>query len=308
MLLANTLRKVDLQDLLVFLEVFERQNLGDAGEALSLSPSTLSYCLKKLRAAFADELFIVTRQGMQPTRKAQAMRPLVRDAVERINACLDVASEFDPGRAQRSFKLCAPEYFELLVLPALLRRLQATGHGIGLEVRRLGRDIPLQELLDGELDLALGFGPNLHRASPELLSQPLLHDELRCVQDAAQLPLADLDEFCARHHVFPTPWDSERNMIDGWLQEQGRSRRLAARANSYVAALQLIPGSDLLLMLPTRVHALLGDARTRACPVPSPGLPSFSLDMLWALPFDQDPANIWLREQLLSVCAELETQ
>jgi hypothetical protein len=26
--------------------------------------------------------------------------------------------------------------------------------------------------------------------------------------------------------------------------------------------------------------------------------------MLWGQPFDQDPANIWLREQILIVCAE----
>ncbi|MES2817553.1 MAG: LysR family transcriptional regulator [Pseudomonadota bacterium] len=304
MLLANGLRKVDIQDLLVFLEVFERQHLGAAADALSLSPSTLSYCLKKLRACFADELFIATRSGMQPTRKAQAMRPHVREMIERINACFSAQTDFDPRQATRCFRLCAPEYVELLILPALLRRFDQLDLPISLEVQRLGREIPAEALLAGELDLALGFGPNLHRASPELHGQTLLRDELRCVQDAARPPLADLDEFCARRHVFPTPWDSERNMIDGWLQQQGRSRRLAARANSYGAALQLIPGSDLLLMLPTRVHALLGDARTHACPLPPPGLPAFSLDMLWALPFEQDPANIWLREQLLSVCAE----
>lgn len=55
MLIANGLRKVDMQDLLVFLQVHQRQNLVEVAELLNLSPSTVSYCLKKLRQAFDDE-------------------------------------------------------------------------------------------------------------------------------------------------------------------------------------------------------------------------------------------------------------
>ena len=73
MLIANGLRKVDMQDLLVFLQVHQRQNLVEVAEHLNLSPSTVSYCLKKLRQAFDDELFIATRGGMQPTHKSRAM-------------------------------------------------------------------------------------------------------------------------------------------------------------------------------------------------------------------------------------------
>lgn len=302
MLLANGLRKIDIQDLLVFLEIYERQHLGEVADILNLSASSVSYSLKKLRSSFADELFIATRSGMQPTHKAQAMRPHVRAMVDLVNACFSEASAFDPSQAPRTFRLCAPEYFELLILPPLLRRLSATGYPVSLDVQRLGREIPAEALAHGELDLALGFGPNQHRVHAGLVSLALLKDELLCVRAADSTPVEDLDAFCARRQVFPTPWDSERNMIDGWLQQQGRSRHIAARTNNYLAALQLIPASDLLLVLPARVHERLGDARTAVNPLPN--LPNFSLEMLWAQPFDQDPANIWLREQILSVCAE----
>ncbi len=302
--LANGLRKIDLQDLQVFLEVFERPNLGEVAEALNLSASAVSYCLKKLRAGFDDELFIATRGGMQPTRKAQAMRPQVQDMLDRLHHCLAEDRGFDPAREARRFRLCAPEYFELLVLPRLLRRLTDAGHPISLEVRRPGRTLPAEALLAGELDLALSFGPHHYRVHPELFAVALLKDELRCVQ-ARERPVVDsLDRFCEHRHVFPTPWDSEHNMIDGWLQGQGRARRIAARATSYFAALRLLPGSDLLLALPARVYRLFDDGATHASPA-TLGLPGFSLDMLWARPFDQDPANVWLREQVLEVCAEL---
>ena len=117
MLLANGLRKIDIQDLLVFLAICERQHLGEVAEALNLSASSISYSLKKLRSCFADELFIATRSGMQPTRKALAMRPHAKSMVDLINTCYSEASSFDPKQAPRTFRLCAPEYFELLILP-----------------------------------------------------------------------------------------------------------------------------------------------------------------------------------------------
>lgn len=92
MLIANGLRKVDMQDLLVFLQVHQRQNLVEVAEHLSLSPSTVSYCLKKLRQAFDDELFIATRGGMQPTHKSRAMLPTWRK-------CSPASTPVTPPRA-----------------------------------------------------------------------------------------------------------------------------------------------------------------------------------------------------------------
>lgn len=162
-------------------------------------------------------------------------------------------------------------------------------------------------MLDGQVDLVFDFGPEYHRPAPELQALALFSDELLCVQDRAQPrhERLELDEFCRRRFVFPTPLDaSNANLVDTWLRRQGRSREVAARANSYVAALQLLSGSDFVLMLPRRIHALLDDGRHRACLAPS-GLPPFALHLSWSRAADQDPANLWLREQVLIVCAEL---
>lgn len=186
MLIANGLRKVDMQDLLVFLQVHQRQNLVEVAEHLNLSPSTVSYCLKKLRQAFDDELFIATRGGMQPTHKSRAMLPHVEEMLARINACHAAQGSFDPRGEPRTFTLCAPEYVELLILPALLRRLAANGPRIGLDIRRLGPELPTEALLDGQVDLVFDFGPEYHRPAPELQALALFSDELLCVQDRAQ--------------------------------------------------------------------------------------------------------------------------
>ncbi|WP_163023886.1 LysR family transcriptional regulator, partial [Pseudomonas viridiflava] len=67
------LRKLDMQDLLIFISVYESSSVTEVSESLFVSQSTVSHCQKKPRNSFEDELFISTRSGMRPTYKATTM-------------------------------------------------------------------------------------------------------------------------------------------------------------------------------------------------------------------------------------------
>jgi DNA-binding transcriptional LysR family regulator len=305
MLNSNALRKLDMQDLMVFSAVYEQGSVTAVSEALCVSQSTVSYCLKTLRACFEDELFINSRSGMRPTYKAEGMYEHVRAILERINQCHAGSPTFDPRRQAIAFNICAPEYFEQLILPRLLRALVHAELPVMVNVHKLEADIPVDALRNGSLDLVICFGPNFHSNHADLKSRPLLDDDLVCVVDkrAASLksPLS-LETFLQRRHVFPTPWTSSSNMIDGWLAMQAQQRQIAARANSYGAALKMIAGTDFILTLPRRIQQLLAnDAGLHHYDAPE-GLPGFTLDMQWSLAADQDSANTWLREQVIEAC------
>jgi len=309
MLNSNALRKLDMQDLLVFSAVYEQGSVTGVSEALCVSQSTVSYCLKKLRACFEDELFINSRTGMRPTYKAEGMYEHVRAILQRINQCHAGSPTFDPRRQAITFNICAPEYFEQLILPRLLRGFDHAELPVMVNVRKLEADIPVEALRNGSLDLVVCFGPNFHSNHADLKSRPLLDDDLVCVVDKRavppELPLS-LETFLQRRHVFPTPWASSSNMIDGWLAMQAQQRQIAARANSYGAALKMIAGTDFILTLPRRIQQLLAnDAGFLHHDAPE-GLPGFTLDMQWSLAVDQDSANIWLREQVIEACLGTE--
>ncbi|AHG41743.1 LysR family transcriptional regulator [Pseudomonas syringae CC1557] len=307
MLNSNALRKLDMQDLMVFVSVYEQRNLTLVADALHVSQSTVSYCLKKLRANFEDDLFISTRNGMRPTRKALAMHDHVQQILRTVNLCHEGLKLFDPTRKQTTFNVCAPEYFELLVLPHLMRDFVAAGFSVTVNVQKLDRQLPVEQLNDGRVDLALCFGPGFHRIPDSLLSQVLLEDDLVCVMDTRSAPqhsLIDTATFVGRRHVYPTPWTSDSNMVDGWLQRQGLEREIVARANSYRSALQLLEGTDFMLVLPRRIQTLLGNEPWISVFELPPDLPGFSLDMVWSGQADQEEASAWLREQIVKVCAE----
>ncbi|MHC8315625.1 LysR family transcriptional regulator [Pseudomonas sp. LB3P31] len=310
MLNSNLLRKLDMQDLTVFVAVYQQNNVTDVSEALCVSQSTVSYCLKKLRGVFADELFLNTRAGMQPTYKADSMYPHVLKILEQINLCHAGAATFDPASRPTTFNLCAPEYFEQLILPRLLKRFAFADWPVTVNVHKLETDIPAEALRDGSLDLVICFGPNFHRSHGDINCETLLEDQLVCLFDKHAAPgvvRLSLEEFIERRHVFPTPWSSSSNMVDGWLAQQAQTRQVVARANSYGAALKMITGTEFVVTLPRRIEQLLaGDGGFECCEAPV-GLPGFTLDMQWHRKVDEDSSNAWLREQINLACARKET-
>ncbi|POA17419.1 LysR family transcriptional regulator [Pseudomonas sp. FW300-N1A1] len=305
MLNSNSLRKLDMQDLMVFIAVHEQRNVTGVSDSLCVSQSTVSYCLKKLRTSFEDELFINTRTGMRATYKASSMYPHVLKILESINLCHAGVQAFDPTRQAVTFNICAPEYFEQLILPRLLKAFDEADLPVTINVQKLETDIPAEDLREGSIDLVVCFGPHFHRARGDFRSQVLLEDDLVCVLDKAAAPLEprlSLKAFAERRHVFPTPWTSATNMVDGWLAQQAHKRQIVARANSYSAALQLIRGTDLVLTLPRRIQQALAD-RSLFSPCEAPnGLPGFTLDMQWSQAGELDSANTWLREQVIQAC------
>ena len=306
MLNSNALRKLDMQDLMVFSAVYEQNSVTGVSEALCVSQSTVSYCLKKLRTCFEDELFINTRTGMRPTYKAQGMYDHVRSILQSINLCHAGTPAFDPSRQAVTFNICAPEYFEHLILPTLLQRFDYANLPVVVNVHKFEADIPAEQLRDGSLDLVICFGPNFHSNHADLKSRPLLEEDLVCVADKRATPLQprlSLESFVQRRHVFPTPWSSAVNMVDGWLSQQALHRQIAARANSYGAALEMITGTDLILTLPRRIQKLLANETIFNHHEAPEGLPGFTLDMQWSQAADQDSANAWLREQIIKACA-----
>jgi DNA-binding transcriptional LysR family regulator len=307
MLNSNVLRKLDMQDLMVFVAVYEQNSVTGVSEALCVSQSTVSYCLKKLRAGFADELFIYTRSGMRPTFKASHMYPHVLKILESINLCHAGAPAFNPALQPATFNICAPEYFEQLILPRLLKNFAFADLPVMINMHKFETDIPAEALRDGSIDLVIGFGPNFHRSHGDLNARTLLEDDLVCVFDACATPVEprlSLQAFVQRRHVFPTPWTSTTNMVDGWLAQQARKRHIVARANSYSAALKMITGTDLILTLPRRIQRLLADEAAFNHREAPEGLPGFTLDMQWSQRVDQDSANAWLREQVIRACTD----
>ncbi|AXE28917.1 LysR family transcriptional regulator [Chromobacterium phragmitis] len=307
MLLNNRVRKLDFQDLVIFQLIYKHRSVTEVAEQLSVSQSTISYCLKRLRDCFDDELFINSRLGMSPTQRAEALTPRIQSILNQMAECAQEDADFNPNGESSSFTIYAPEYFEILVMPELMKSILEAGYKVSINIKKPEKDLPYDDIVSGQIDLAIFFGPGFYRTYPGLATQTLFRDHLLAAYDGDDQPQAlGLEEMMRRRHVFPTPWVSDSNMVDGWLRSQGKRRTIAAKANSYYSAIELLAGSDLLLMLPKRIHERVRRQQPNIGARPGPeGLPDFTLDMVWSAALANNQANVWLRQQLIRACASI---
>src|SRR3546814_15186456 len=75
----------------------------------------------------------LTGRGVVPTARADQLDPLVRDLITRLHR-LGEPVAFDPTTSERTFRLALYENPAVMLIPALVRRLQSTGPNIRIAV------------------------------------------------------------------------------------------------------------------------------------------------------------------------------
>ena len=283
MLYTNALRQLDMQDISIVLLLIENRSAKRVSEILNLSQSSISYSLKKLRHCFDDKLFENSDGAMQPTARVLAIKPYLQNIMQCINQCAKEGA--DQGSVLRQWNITAPEYFEILMLPTLLQHVRSSGRNGSLSVSRLGKDLPINELLASDIDVCFGFGPGYHQRHPLLGYRSLNEDSFVCLSSVAKhqpKSALDIDDFCDAPHIFPTPWLSEKNMVDGWLEKQSRSRSIFTRANSYHAGVNILLAVPALIVIPKKIVATLNISPRIKVLEPPTGFPTFTLDMIWS--------------------------
>ena len=283
MLYTNALKQLDMQDISIVLLLIENRSAKRVAEMLNLSQSSISYSLKKLRHCFDDKLFENSDGAMQPTARVLAIKPYLQNIMQCINQCAKEGA--DQGSVLRQWNITAPEYFEILMLPTLLQHVRSSGRNGSLSVSRLGKDLPINELLASDIDVCFGFGPGYHQRHPLLGYRSLNEDSFVCLSSVAKhqpKSALDIDDFCDAPHIFPTPWLSEKNMVDGWLEKQSRRRNIFTRANSYHAGVNILLSVPALIVIPKKIVATLNISPKIKVLEPPTGFPTFTLDMIWS--------------------------
>ncbi|CDH24574.1 LysR family transcriptional regulator [Xenorhabdus bovienii] len=284
MLHSNYLKQLDLQDIVVFINLMEQRSAKLTSELMNISQPTVSYCLKRLRGCFNDTLFFSSQGILLPTTKAERIMPYLKMIVESVNHCAE-NKICAPTVVKKVWQICAPEYFELFLLPLTLASVARDHTNLSLNMERLRHELPIYRLISGDVDIAVGFGPGYHQMHPELEWQPILDDKFVCVtSQPGNTPKGamSIEKFCAAPHVFPKPWLSEKNMVDSWLEKIGCSRRVLAQANSYQACVNIVAEVPSILALPARLLPFLRiPEEVRVCKPPL-GFPTFTLDIIWA--------------------------
>ncbi|MES2510633.1 MAG: LysR family transcriptional regulator [Pseudomonadota bacterium] len=292
----NTL---DLNLLLVFDALMRTRSVTLAGEKIGLSQSATSNSLQRLRDALGDPLFVRTSKGMEPSALAMELEAPIRATLEQLRATLERTRVFDPATATRTFKVLMSDIAQMAHMPLMVSELRRQAPGVSLENIALPLREAKEALVSGELDIAMGFLPDL---GADFHRQSLFAETWTCVisndHPSIDKTLTEAQYMDAMHIVYHSTV-SIHSILDQLLVAQfsskGIKRKIGLTVPYWSGLASTVAASDLILTAPVGpALSMTKLANVRIVPLPF-DLPAIDLCMQWHTRMHRDPANQWFR-------------
>jgi DNA-binding transcriptional LysR family regulator len=299
------MRGMDLNLLRVFDALWHERKVVAAAERLKLSPPAVSNALARLRRATGDELFTRTPQGMLPTPQAERMAPAIVAALAAIRGSLAQPRSFEPGLSAR-WRLAMSDIGEIVFLPRLAAALRERSPHAQLQALRSGRHELRDALTRGDIDLAVGWLPDLRAG----FHRRRLFEQRYVLLMAGTHPLAKTRLTAARLAAVPQVQvlaeGTGHERVDALLRQHGIERRVPLSLPHFAALPWVLRAGDGVAIVPfklaAQVAAPLGLAM-RELPV---ALPQFEVSLVWHHRAHDDAAHRWMRGLWVQLFAEGE--
>ena len=262
-------RSLDLNLLRVFDEVMSERSLTRAAHKLNITQPAVSNAMRRLREVLGDELLVRQGQGVEPTPRAQALWPVVREAMQQLEGVL-APDDFNPATAEATFVIAMADATATTLIPPLYPILEKEAPRIHIRLLPLITRDPRSLLDDGEADMAVGYFPAVladltARAQAGALvafdNRRLYEGEYLCVMRKGH-PLEHvkltLDNYCAARHMLVSFSGRSFGFIDEALASLGRSREVVLTVNQFFTAARVVTHSDLLTILPRHFVPVTG--------------------------------------------------
>ncbi|RFP08881.1 MULTISPECIES: LysR family transcriptional regulator [unclassified Duganella] len=290
--------KVDLNLFIVFEAIYAEGSITRASLKMNLTQPAISHALNRLRQLFDDPLF--ERQGhvMVPTPLARSIIDPVRQSLRGFEVTLNGAERFDATTSERTFSLALRDVLEASVLPPLMARVASDAPTVGLNTLQVGRRELESELAAGTLDAAIDILLPLSND----IRRTLLATDQTVVLVRRDHPLVrgalDLDAYLKLEHIQTSSRRRGPGLEDFELSRMGLQRRVRLRCQHYFAACRAVSQTDLALTMPERLARVVNQQfGNQILPFPLT-MPSLDIYLYWHANIDNDPASVWLREQV----------
>jgi DNA-binding transcriptional LysR family regulator len=299
---------LNLQSMKIFVAVLDLRSVGLAARALNMSQSGLSSALAKLRQDLGDALFIATAAGMQPTLRAKELSGPMREAIQCIEQRILSKGKFDPSTDEREFRIALSDTAEAMYMPRALNVLTRVAPRVRLRSVSMPQPQLLRALSEGQVDLALGYFPDLK--SSEFVRRKIGEHSFVCICSSANREVLrdfSLEKYCAARHVVVEAPTRTQGLLEVYLQKRRIHRDVALTTPHFMSLPEILSATDLVATVPDAIADAFADLRRLArleLPFRSP---VFESHLHWSKSVSADPANRWLRGVLVQAFAGRET-
>lgn len=302
----RNIARMDLNLLLTFHCLMTERSATRASAVLHVTQGAVSSALRRLREHFGDELFVRTSAGMQPTRKALEIAPMIAEALSTVSALLGADTTFSPQESHYVFNLAMSDDLEAMLAPRLVGAASQERLGIRFAFHQTNSSLWKNALQDPAMDLVICSEPK--DFSTQYSSQVLFSSSYSCLYRPGAAGCAEslqADDYFAAEHV-RVCFDGRRGFIDDLFEAAGHTRKVTASFTHFAGALTTLLSTDVVATVPSfaaRSFAALMPLMT--CPVPL-AVPSFRCFMVWDVAKQDKPQHEWIRSFIADVTRELK--
>ncbi|MBS1203616.1 MAG: LysR family transcriptional regulator [Proteobacteria bacterium] len=291
---------IDLNLLRLVPILAKEKNVTRAAQKANLSQSAFSHALNRLREQLKDEMFIRTRNGMEPTPYAAMMIPVIENALSKLDTATRGPSHFDPARDAYTFYIGAVDYFEFMFMPVLTARFKTIAPNVRLSVDILSETIKVERVEKGQLDAFIGVDTVQH--IPHYFNRyPLISDYFVAIASVERTDLPEtltLQHLVSESQIHLPAVSSGADHIDSWLLSQHLYRPLATVVQSYAVGGRVAVATGYLMCVPFRIAQELSKMLPLRIMALPDGAPSYDLLLLTHRLYDYQPAVQWLINEL----------
>lgn len=295
------LRQFDLNLLLIFEALISECHVSRAADKVFLSQSAMSHALNRLREQLGDPILVRTEHGLQPTPRALAMVPKVRNALQLLQQSLSLNEEFDAAHSHRTFTIASTDFFEAVIFPELLSYLLQLAPNIAVEIEVIEQDASQNRLTNGEVDLVIGMDAEQTIPSHLICEHWIKESQVCLVANHNQQTNQSLSlkQYLKLDHVvFFDVSQISVNPVDIWLEQQNKSRHHMARTVNYMAAARIVEKTNAVMTLPLHMAQLFERMLDVRIVKPPKGIPSINMTMVHHPLYSDDPAVSWLMKHI----------
>ncbi len=213
--------------------------------------------------------------------------------------------EFVPEHGTQTWKLACTDYVSRLVMPGLTSVMRNKARNMTLQLVTWGEGC-LDALAGRDLDFGIGI---IRRDVPDIYRSLLFEDRFVCVGAKSNRVLRrkmTASDYAALPHAQVSVTGVGNSAVDTALSKLGLQRQIALRLPHFNLAPSFVVDSDLVLTIPERVLAALGDTRSALKVVPVPvALAPLRVCLFWHERQHGDAAHRWMRETVVRQSAQL---
>ncbi|MCU0733243.1 MAG: LysR family transcriptional regulator [Hyphomonas sp.] len=295
------LRRADLNLLVILNALLEERSVTRTASRLGMSQPAVSRSLARLRLLFADALLVDGPGGYVLSARAEELRPGLRTLLASVGDLLD-RNAFDPRHATGVVRLVMTDLEAAVLAPPLIAALAEQAPDVALEIILPGSR-PMDALEHDTADAVVGV---IDAAPAGIRKRAVYRDDFVTMMRAdhpAAGQAVDLERFLELGHVVVSITGAGRAWVDLALDRMGRERKVTASVPSFLAAVEIVAKTDLVMTLPASL-ARIADRFHLARQPPPLDLEPVVMSLVWHARHQEAPRHVWLRELIVSAVGQ----